>query len=94
MWDGVVIHEHEDIPIATNWGAGGAVAGAKCVLMGAQSLVWAWGERPKVISKAFDYEEEHGFAWGFTAKTGKPVFNSKDYGSVAVYVARTKVSDL
>jgi N4-gp56 family major capsid protein len=93
IWDGVVIHEHENMDIATTWGAGADVTGAKCSLMGAQSLVWAWGKRPQVIAKDFDYGEKHGFAWGMTARTGKPVFNSKDYGSLAVYVARTQISD-
>lgn len=94
VWDGVIVHEHEEMPIATNWGAGGTVAGAKCVLMGAQSLVWAWGKKPKVVYEKFDYGEEHGFGWGMTAAVNKPNFNSKDYGSVALYVARTKVSDI
>ena len=93
IWDGVVIHEHENMDLATTWGAGTDVAGAKCSLMGAQSLVYAWGKRPQVIAKDFDYGEQHGFAWGMTARTGKPVFNSTDYGSLAVYVARTQISD-
>lgn len=93
VWDGVVVHEHENVPIVTNWGAGSNVAGAKCSLMGAQSLVWAWGKRPKIIPKTFDYDEEHGFAIAMTARTNKPVFNSLDYGSIAVYVARTQISD-
>ena len=93
IWDGVVIHEHENIPIVTTWGAGGNVPGAQCVLMGAQSLVWAWGKRPAVVSRDFDYGNEHGFAWGMICATGKPVFNSLDYGSVGVYVARTQIAD-
>jgi N4-gp56 family major capsid protein len=93
MWDNVVVHEHENVPIVTNWGSGSNVAGAKCSLMGAQSLVWAWGKRPKVVAKTFDYDEEHGFGWGMTSKVNKPVFNSLDYGSIAVYVARTQISD-
>jgi hypothetical protein len=92
IWDGVVIHEHENIPILTNWGSGANVPGAKCALMGAQSLVWAWGQRPEVVAKKFDYDEQHGFAWGMTAACGKPKFNSKDYGSVGIYVARTNVA--
>jgi len=92
IWDGVVIHEHENVPIATTWG-GASVAGSKSIFMGAQSLVWAWGERPKVVSATFDYEEEHGFGWGMTSKAGKPVFNSKDFGSIACYTARTQISD-
>lgn len=92
IWDGVVIHEHENIPIVTNWGAGSNIPGAKCVFMGAQSLVWAWGKRPSVVAKSFDYDNEHGYAWGMIARTNKPKFNSKDYGSVAVYVARTQIN--
>ncbi len=93
IWDGVVVHEHENIDLATNWGASSNVPGAKCVFMGAQSLVWAWGKRPRVVSENFDYEEEHGFAWAMTSRTAKPKFNNKDYGSVAINVARTRISD-
>ena len=84
---------HENIPIAADAGSGGDVPWAKCVLMGAQSLVWADGIRPKLVGEEFDYGREHGFAWSMICATGKPVFNSKDYGSCAVYVARTQISD-
>jgi hypothetical protein len=60
--------------------------------MGAQALVWAWGQREQVIQKNFDYENEHGYAWGIIAGTAKPVFNSLDYGSFGVYLARTKIA--
>jgi N4-gp56 family major capsid protein len=90
IWDGVVIHEHENVPITTTWNTN--VPGAQCVLMGAQSLVWAWGKRPTVVSKTFDYDNEHGYAWGFIGAVGKPKFNSVDYGSVGVYVARTQIN--
>lgn len=92
VWDGVIIHEHENITLATTWGSG-AVSGAQCMLLGAQAGVWAWGKRPKVVAEEFDYGREHGYAWSLIAKAGKPVFNSKDYGSVGFYVARTKISD-
>jgi N4-gp56 family major capsid protein len=92
IWNSVVIHEHENVPIYKTWGTG-AVCGAKCILFGAQALKWAWGERPSVVGKMFDYDEEQGFAWRMTAGVAKPVFNSLDYGSCAVYVARTSVSD-
>ncbi len=88
-----MIHEHENIPIVTNWGSGSNVPGAKCVFMGAQSLVWAWGKRPYVTEELIDYENEHGYAWNMIAGVTKPVFNSKDYGSIGVYVARTQISD-
>ncbi len=92
LWDDVIIHSHENISIVTTWGAGANVPGAKCVLMGAQALAWAWGERPSLVSEEFDYQEEHGFAWRVTCGVAKPVFNSKDYGSIGVYVARTNVA--
>lgn len=92
VWDGVVVHEHENVPTVTTWGAGGNVPGVKAIFMGAQSLCWAWGRRPKVVQKTFDYDNENGFAWSMLCAVGKPVFNSLDYGSVGVYVARTNIS--
>lgn len=92
IWDGVVVHEHENVTIATD-GGGASIAWAKCSLLGAQALCWAWGKRPEVVQDTFDYGNEHGYAWQFIGATGKPVFNSLDYGSLGVYVARTQVSD-
>lgn len=94
IWDGVVVHEHENIPITTTWGAGSNVAGARCVLMGAQSLCWAWGKRPEVVMRDFDYGEEYGHAIKFMAGVVAPQFNSLRYGSIAVYVARTNISGI
>jgi N4-gp56 family major capsid protein len=91
IWDGVVVHEHENVYIAAD-GGGAAVPWAKCVFMGAQSLVWAWGQRVEVVQETFDYKNEHGYASGFIARAGKPVFNAMDYGSLGVYLARTNVS--
>jgi len=93
MWDNVIIHEHENVPIVTNFGAGSNVPGAKCLFLGAQSLLWAWGKRPSVVSKKFDYENECAYATSMTYDVAKPVFNSLDYGSVALNVARTQISD-
>lgn len=92
IWDGVVVHEHENVGLETTWG-GASVSGAKCSFMGAQSIVWANGKRPDVRAEEFDYGREHGYAWSMMARCGKPVFNSKDHGSIALYVARTKISD-
>ena len=91
IWDNVVIHEHRRCTAAAD-GGGASVAWNKAVFMGAQSLVWAWGQREKLVEKTFDYDNEKGVAWGIIAKTGKPVFNSKDYGSLGVYLSRTNIS--
>jgi N4-gp56 family major capsid protein len=93
IWNGVVIHEHENVPIYTTWGSGGTVHGAKNIFFGAQALVWAWGERPSVVGKMFDYDEEQGYGWRMTSGVAKAKFNSLDYGSAAVYTARSEVSD-
>ena len=92
MWDGVVIHEHENVLNYTTGGSGGNVPYSLCHFMGAQSLVWAWGSRPKVTQKMFDYDNEHGFSIDWLSASGKPYFNSLGYGSVALYVARTNIA--
>jgi N4-gp56 family major capsid protein len=91
--DGVVIHSHENVPLTTDWGSGSDVNGSKCTLMGAQSLLWAWGRRPRLVEADFDYENEVGLEWSMLAGVKKPKFDSLDYGSIGVYVARTKISD-
>lgn len=93
LWDGVVIHDHENVSIYTTGGTGSDVAYAKNLFLGAQGLVWAWGERPKVVAEEFDYGNEHGFGWAIMAKAGKPKFNSLDYGVIGITTARTKISD-
>jgi len=93
MWDNVIIHEHENIPIVTNFGNLGDVPGSKCVFLGAQSLLWAWGQRPKVVTKDFDFGNEMAYAVNMIYDTAKPVFNSLDYGSVAFNCARTQIAD-
>lgn len=93
VWDNVVIHETERIPLFTDGGSG-AVTGAFGAFMGAQSLVWAWGERPNTIMDTFDYENETGWAWEMMAKAGKPKFNSKDYGCIGVVFAATNVTTI
>jgi N4-gp56 family major capsid protein len=93
MWDNLIVHSHENVPIKTDGGSGGNVPYCKGILMGAQSLCWLWGKRPEVVARDFDYGREHGFAWSVICGVEKPKFNSYDYGSVAIYVARTQVSD-
>jgi N4-gp56 family major capsid protein len=91
IWDGVVIHEHENVPIGTN-GGGGAIPYSKGIFMGAQAGLFAWGKRPEVKTKKFDYDNENGFAWGMIAKASKAVLNSKDFGSFECIVSRTNVA--
>ena len=89
--DGVVIHEHECMPFLTT-GGGGSVPYTKGVLMGAQALCWGWGQRPELVAESFDYRRKKGFMWSIIARCAKPVFNSKDFGSVGCYFACTNVT--
>lgn len=91
VWDGVIIHSHDNVPVYSN-GGGAAVTYSHGVLLGAQALVWAWGERPSIVEEDEDYEEFKGYCWRMTAKCQKPQFNSEDYGSIAFYTADTRVS--
>lgn len=91
VFDGTIIHEHENCAIATD-GGGGTVAWTKAVFLGAQALVWAWGQRPEVIQETFDYKNEEGYGISMIAGVAKSKFNSLDYGSLGVYLSRTNVA--
>lgn len=93
IWNGIIVKDHESVQIATD-GGGASVPWAHCHFLGAQSLCWAWGKRPEVVSETFDYEREHGYAWKMIAGVNKAKFNSKDYGTVSMYVSRTQIADL
>jgi len=92
IWDGVVIHEHENVPVYSNGGPGGAVTYSICTLLGASALVWAWGERPNMVAEDQDYGEFKGYCWRMTSQVAKPVFNSKDFGSMQLVVTDTRAT--
>lgn len=84
VWDNVIVVESEYIPLASDAGAGANVNWANCQLLGAQAGVVAWGDRPDIVSKDFDYQEETGQAYRMTMKAAKAKFNSKDWASIAM----------
>jgi len=92
IYNGVLIRGYEKMPVVTTGGAGSNVNYAKCSLLGAQSLIWAWGEKEDIIMEHFDYKNEVGWAWHILAKTKKPKFNSEDFGSLGFYVACSNIS--
>lgn len=101
VWHGVVIHSHDlmqELADVTNFGAAANVSGSTCLFMGAQALTLAWGERPNVVERDFDYGEEMGYAIRMTMKAAKPKFtkpgqSAADYAIAGIKVARTKISD-
>jgi N4-gp56 family major capsid protein len=93
IYDGIVIHEHENVYIATDGGSGGNVAYSECSLLGKNALITAFGKSLELVEKDFGYDEESGVAYKIIMASKKPKFNSLDFGSVGIYVARTQISD-
>lgn len=93
IWDGVVIHEHELCPIATTGGTGGDVPYAKCMLLGAQAMLHGWGARPQIVAEEWDFKRYHGFGISLMTHFDAAKFDSKDFGRVGLYVARTQIAD-
>lgn len=90
IWDGVVILGNERVPKADD-GGGSTVHYSKGIFCGAQSLIWAWGEKPYMVEDEFDYKNEMGISYNMICGVKKPSFNSKNYGSFGVYCAATKI---
>jgi N4-gp56 family major capsid protein len=90
VYDGVVIHEHEQVH--TNTGGSGSAACARAILCGAQAAVLGIGAPKKWVEKKFDYENQWGVACGLVFGVQKVQFNSVDYGVVTVHTAATAAS--
>lgn len=93
IWDGVVIHAHENCAVAAD-GGGSTNPWARGALLGAQALCFAWGQHEDIVEETFDYGNEQGFAWSIIAGVTQSQFNSKSYGAIGFAVARTAVSSL
>ena len=89
LYRGVIIHEHEKVPISTTYGAGGNLAGASNMFLGRQAGVFAWGAKPEAWEKEFDYGNSVGFAIGAIWDFSKAVFNANDNAYIAFRCART-----
>ena len=86
-----VVFTHRFIPTGTN---STGVRYCKGIYAGAQSLLWAWGKRPEVITEDTDYKLKRGTCLEIVSDTEKPVFNGVDYGSYGVYLACSNISNL
>lgn len=92
IWDGVIVHAHENCALGTNGGATTNVPFAKSALLGAQALCLAWGKRSEIVQEDFDYKNEMGYGTSLIAGVKRSQFNGLTYGSLGVYLARTNVS--
>lgn len=93
VYDGVVIHEHEDIWLDEDGGSGSCSI-ARAVLCGAQAAVVAIGDGPGAqwSEKTFDYGNRYGIAVGRIFGVVTPIFNSKQYGVIVATTAAAALS--
>ena len=93
-WDGIIVHEIDDIPVLSGVGAGG-IDVSPVYLCGAQSLGLAWAKRWRSVTEKFDYGDKHGVAMEAIYDVDKLTFGSgagdtddlKDHGIVTGYFA-------
>lgn len=103
IWDGVLIHEHEYVPFLDVSVAGNSFRGAgtgtdaavdcfRALLCGQQAAGFAQAVNPNGwVEKSFDYDNQTGFATGLIGGIQKLLFNSKEYGVIAVDTAATSL---
>ena len=92
IMDGMVIFICEQITKGTD-GGGASVPWCWGHLLGAQALLWTWGENPSIVAdEDDDYAEQVNYCWRMTTAVKAPYFNSKRYGSLSFLVSRTNIS--
>jgi N4-gp56 family major capsid protein len=105
VWDGVIIHSSDFVPMAqisttfSSVGQTTAVQSYRALLCGAQAVLMA-NASPKgrgpastfMVEKSFDYENKVGYAVGYIGGIQKASFNSVDYGVVAVDTGATALN--
>lgn len=97
VYDGVIVYEHEYVPLLTtpgssnrNFSSAGsgttyAVRAARALLCGQQAALMAQASNPDaLIIEDFDYKNKDGVAGSFIGGIQKALFNSKEYGVIAV----------
>ncbi len=99
VWDGVIIHEHEYVPIAQSGAAFSVGATAtnarvfRSLLCGRQAAVMAECKNPNGwVEETFDYKNKYGVATGLIGGIQKTAFNSIDYGVISLDTSSTDLS--
>lgn len=104
VWNGVIVHKHEYVPFldvsamgggsASFRGASGsdsAVDAFRALFCGRQAAGYAKARNLKNewVEKKFDYDNQWGVATSLLGGIQKIVFNSKEYGGIAIDTAAT-----
>ncbi len=96
-WDGMIVHQIDDIATIDDVGAGGTVDVSPVYLCGAQALGMAWGKRWKTVTETFDYGDKVGVGIEAIYGLEKMVFGTgssdladlKDNGVMTAWLAST-----
>ena len=102
VWDGVIVREHEYVPFLDVSAAGNSFRGAatgtnfavdacRALLFGAQAAGFVKCTT-SLVEETFDYKNKVGFCIGCIGGIDKTMFNSKEYGVIAVDTAVTDLS--
>jgi N4-gp56 family major capsid protein len=91
MYNNVVIHVHRNVVRFSDYGAGGNLPAARALFLGAQAGAIAFGNgggetvsRYSWKEELFDYGNQLGVAAGSMFGIKKSIFNSKDFGVIAL----------
>lgn len=94
VWDGVIIHEHENVYKAAN---ASSVYYAQAYLLGQQAILCAIAKKPEIIKQQFSYEQQTGYGYKSIWECLKPQFtkpgetSAKDFGSLCLVTALTNL---
>lgn len=88
--DNIVIHYHNYVPTFSDWG-GASEPGARALLLGSQAAALALGKGTGWTEKSFDYGNKWGICTGRVLGIQKLVFDSEDFGVVAVDTYATSI---
>lgn len=94
VYRNLMLIESTRVPTFTNGGAGGNIAGARALVLGAQAAVAAFGNgtdekgRMKATDRTFDYGKRYGVSATLIWGMAKTVFNGQsDFGVFALETA-------
>lgn len=92
VYNNVVLHSHRNVVRFSDYGSGGDVAAARALFLGAQAGAIAFGRgsdagRYSWTEELFDYGNQLGIAAGSIFGITKCVFNSADFGVIALDTA-------
>ncbi len=91
IWDGVVIHSHENITQFDD-GGGDSVHGEQNLFLGAQAGIFAYGGDYSWHEEKVDRGNKLAISGGIIYEAAKSTFNSEDFACISHYVATTDLS--